>query len=227
MSEAGARLFEELMRFKPEGLSANAWAVKAGVSRAIWADLRRHGNPSRRTLEKLMAAAGSSLAEFEALREVHSAPWPVIEVAGFAENGRGWRGPPIERLPLLSSIVAGEWEASGTRIELHSIDRSRRDGSVERPASLAADRRAFAIEWTSQAMWPRFRAGRRLIVSPAATVAVGDDVLVALAGDKALIGELVSLSEHKVELRQFNPDLSFSVEEAEIEAIHKVVGEAI
>ena len=76
-------------------------------------------------------------------------------------------------------------------------------------------------------MWPRFRAGRRLIVSPAATVAVGDDVLVALAGDKALIGELVSLSEHKVELRQFNPDLSFSVEEAEIEAIHKVVGEAI
>lgn len=51
--------------------------------------------------------------------------------------------------------------------------------------------------------------------------------MVALAGDKALIGELVSLSEHKVELRQFNPDLSFSVEEAEIEAIHKVVGEAI
>ena len=51
----------------PEGLSPNAWAVKAGVSRTVWADMRRHGNPSRRTLELLLAAADSSLAEFEAL----------------------------------------------------------------------------------------------------------------------------------------------------------------
>ena len=74
MSDAGARLIEELMRFKPDGLTANGWAVQAGVSRTIWADLRRHGNPSRRTLEKLLAAAGSSLAEFEALRVGEAAP---------------------------------------------------------------------------------------------------------------------------------------------------------
>ena len=215
------------MRFRPDGLTANGWAVKAGVSRAIWADLRRHGNPSRRTLEKLLSAAGSSLAEFEALREVHSPPWPIIDMAGLAENSHRWRALPIERLPLLRSIAAGEWGASGSRIELHSIERSRPSGSVERPASLAADRRAFAIEWTSGAMWPRFRAGRRLIVSPAATVAVGDDVLVALAGDKALIGELASRSASKIELRQYNPDVTFPVDAAAIVAMHKVVGEAI
>ena len=61
-------VYRDLMRLKPEGLSPNAWAVKAGVSRTVWSDMRRHGNPSRRTLEKLLAAAGSSLAEFEALR---------------------------------------------------------------------------------------------------------------------------------------------------------------
>ena len=69
MSDAGARLFEELMRFKPDGWSANAWAVRAGVTRTVWTDMRRHGYPSRRTLERLLAAAGSSLAEFEALRD--------------------------------------------------------------------------------------------------------------------------------------------------------------
>ena len=41
---------------------------QGGVSRTVWADLKRHGNPSRRTMEKLLQAAGSSLAEFEALR---------------------------------------------------------------------------------------------------------------------------------------------------------------
>ena len=67
----GTRLFEELMRFRPDGMTANSWVVKAGVSRNFWNDLKRHGNPSRRTLEKLLAAADSSLAEFEALRSNH------------------------------------------------------------------------------------------------------------------------------------------------------------
>jgi hypothetical protein len=57
MADDGAELFEELMRFKPDGLTPNAWAVQAGVGRTIWADLRRHGNPSRRTLSKLLEAA--------------------------------------------------------------------------------------------------------------------------------------------------------------------------
>jgi hypothetical protein len=32
-------------------LTLNAWAVNAGVSRTVWANIRRHGNPSRRTLK--------------------------------------------------------------------------------------------------------------------------------------------------------------------------------
>ena len=75
-ADQGRLLFDELMRFRPDGLTANAWAVKAGVSRNFWNDLRRHGNPSRRILEKLLAAADSSLAEFEAL--AHSAGTEVL-----------------------------------------------------------------------------------------------------------------------------------------------------
>lgn len=227
MPEAGARLFEELMRFRPEGLSANAWAVRAGVSRTIWADLRRHGNPSRRTLEKLLGAAGSSLAEFEALRVGDPAPSLARNAEALAEDGRGWRGPWLAEIPLHLTRLAGEWGEPGSEIDLLLIDRSAVIGKVDRPAALAADRTAYAVTMAGESMWPRFRAGRRLLVSPAARIEVGDDVLVDLIGGQALIGELANRSSSKIELRQFNPDVTFPVDTAEVQAIHKVVGEAI
>jgi len=226
MSDRGARLLEELMRFRPDGLTANGWAVRAGVSRTIWADLRRHGNPSRRTLEKLLEAAGSSLAEFEALRVGEQAH--VAEGApALAEHGRGWRGAPLAPIPLLDTALAGDWGEAGSGLGLLAIDRSKIIGKVDRPAALAGDRDAYAVTMAGESMWPRFRAGRQLLVSPAAPVAVGDDVAVWVSGDRVLIGELVRQTEGMVELRQFNPDVTFRVDAAEIAALHKVVGEAV
>jgi hypothetical protein len=225
MSDEGEQLFQELMRFKPDGLTANGWAVKAGVSRTIWADLRRHGNPSRRTLEKLLGAAGSSLAEFEALRVVHSAGLAGPDEPKIAESGRGWRGAPPPPLPLIAMSLAGEWQ-QGSEIALHAMDRSTIVGRVDRPAALASDPDAYAVTMVGDSMWPRFRAGRRLLVSPACPVEIADDVLVRLAGGNVLIKELVGRSARQLELRQFNPDIMFGVEPVEIQAIHKVVGEA-
>jgi len=225
-SEAGGRLIEELMRFKPDGLTANGWAVSAGVSRTIWSDLRRHGNPSRRTLERLLAAVGSSLAEFEALR-VGEAPPPGPIGNALADRGLGWRGAALASIPVLATSVTGEWGERGSQIDVHSIDRAKVEGQADRPTALAGDRDAYAVTVAGQSMWPRFRAGRRLLVSPAAAVEVGADVLVELKGDRLLIGELVGRSEAGIELRQFNPDATFAVVAGEIEAIHKVMGEAI
>ena len=227
MSEAGARLFEELMRFKPDGLTANGWAVKAGVSRTIWGDLRRHGNPSRRTLEKLLGAAGSSLAEFEALRVGDQEPAPTWEAQGFADRGLDWRGPLPAPVPVLAAGPAGQWGEAGSGIELLAIDHTKFVGKVDRPAALARDPKAYAVTLSGDSMWPRFRTGRRLLVSPAAALGVGDDVLVEMAGGKALIKELVHRSQGRVGLRQFNPDVTFAVEARDIAAIHKIVGEAI
>jgi len=227
MTDAGARLFEELMRFRPDGLTANGWAVKAGVSRTIWADLRRHGNPSRRTLEKLLGAAGYSLAEFEALRAGQAPPSPDAEAPGLAEGGRGWRSAPLAPIPLFETRLASEWGGPGSGVELHRVDRTRVAGRLDRPAVLAADADAYAVPMVGGSMWPRFRVGRRLLVSPAAPFEVGDDVLVRLAGDMVLIKELVRRSAREVELRQFNPDMTFQVEAPKVTAIHKIVGEAL
>ena len=238
MTTAGdSQVYHDLMRLRPDGLTPNGWAVKAGVSRAIWADMRRHGNPSRRTLEKLLTAAGSSLAEFEALRVAEQ---PNLRADPNAPLGVGdarasaWRSAPLAPLPLHATAMAGEWGGPDRHIELTEVNSAEIVERLLRPASLAADRDAYALTIVGDSMWPRFRPGRRIIVSPKAPVAIGDDVVVQLCGTMddgqptvamVLIKELVRRTAGFVELRQFTPDVSFPVESSDIAAIHKVVGE--
>jgi hypothetical protein len=227
-------IYRDLMRFRPDGLTPNAWAVRAGVSRTVWADMRRHGNPSRRTLEKLLTAAGSSIAEFEALRV---GPGPSASRGGSQGVGepqrRGWAPPPLPPLPLLPSSLAGEWGEAGLGIELMEIRRQEPIDRLPRPQSLAADDSAYSVTVVGDSMWPRFRPGRRVAISQRSPVAIGDDVLVRLRsrgegeGEHVLLKELVKRTADGLELRQFKPDVTFKVDAAEVAAIDKVVGELI
>jgi phage repressor protein C with HTH and peptisase S24 domain len=232
--ENGPSIFQDLMRFKPDGMTPNGWAVKAGVSRTVWADIRRHGNPSRRTLEKLLAAAGSSIAEFEALRVGHAPP-SAYAAAGHLRDSPGlnWTSAPAPPLPLIASNAGGEWGAPGSQIELTEVRPEQLIDRLVRPASLANDRGAYAMAVAGDSMWPRFRTGRRVAISPKSRIANGDDVLVRLRrkpGEEtdrqlALLKVLVRFTGHYLELRQFNPDRTFRVEAADVLELHKVVGE--
>src|SRR5690349_17768903 len=113
-----SQLYRDLMRRKPDGWTANAWAVRAGVSRTVWTDMRRHGNPSRRTLEKLLSAAGSSLAEFEALRVGEQAATRPDRSRRFGDRTAGWGGRVLSTLPLIASTAAGTWQAGQAPIDL-------------------------------------------------------------------------------------------------------------
>ncbi|HEY4071178.1 MAG TPA: S24 family peptidase [Sphingomicrobium sp.] len=232
-----APIYDDLMRFKPEGVTPNAWAVMAGVSRTVWSDMRRHGNPSRRTLEKLLKAAGSSLAEFEALRVSGAPAREPVAAAGLSDHGGpSWGGAHSPPLPLLGTEIDGEWGSPSDKIEMTELLTGELIDRVPRPASLANDSGAYAITIVGDSMWPRFRPGRRVAVSPRSPVAVGDDVLVKLkdsqgprtgAAVMVLIKELVRRDASGVELRQFNPDITFSVAAGEIAAIEKVLGELV
>jgi SOS-response transcriptional repressor LexA len=221
-----SQIFEDLMRFKPDQLTPNAWAVKAGVSRTVWADMRRHGNPSRRTLEKLLAAADSSLAEFEALR-LGDLPKRIEQGSGLRDPGSGaWASAARATLPLIVSRHAADWHG----LEISAIDAGQILDQLPRPTALAGDPDSYAVTIVGDSMWPRFRPGRRVAVSPRSPVAVGDDVLVILRTDSdvgklGLIKELVRRTTGFVELRQFNPDANAQVPDDQIESIHKVVGE--
>jgi phage repressor protein C with HTH and peptisase S24 domain len=235
-SGTSSPIYADLMRFKPDGVTPNAWAVMAGVSRTVWSDMRRHGNPSRRTLEKLLKAAGSSLAEFETLRAGDAPPRESASVSGLSDRGApSWGGPQFAPLPLLGTAVDGEWGDPADKIEMTELRTSELVDKVARPASLANDAGAYAITIVGDSMWPRFRPGRRVVVSPRSPVAVGDDVLVKLksrdernaAAVTVLVKELVRRNASGVELRQFNPDVTFSVAADDIGAIEKVLGELV
>jgi phage repressor protein C with HTH and peptisase S24 domain len=233
-----SQLYRDLMRFKPDELTANGWAVKAGVSRSVWADMRRHGNPSRRTLAKLLAVAGSSLAEFEAL-QIGEKPQPIAATSAAAgvSDARGPKWSPAPAVPvpvpLYATAMAGEYATAGDQVELTEIDTDSVVEKLGRPDTLVADRDAYAVTIVGDSMWPRFRPGRRVMVSPRAPVAIGDDVVVHLRSEdraeggvvRILIKELLRRTPGFVELRQFNPDASFRVKTDEIATIHKVVGE--
>jgi hypothetical protein len=231
-----SQIYRDLMRFKPEALSPNAWAVKAGVSRTVWADMRRHGNPSRRTLEKLLTAADSSLAEFEALRLGPEPRRPVGNAGHFGDSRGTWTLAPLPPLPLIVSRLAGEWGEAGSRFELTEIRPGELLERLPRPLSLASDPDAYAVTIVGDSMWPRFRPGSRVAVSPRSPVAIGDDVLARLRPDngaehggteRVLIKQLVRRSSAAFELRQFNPGKVISIDAGEVDAILKIVGELI
>lgn len=232
--ERHSPIVDDLMRFKPEGLTPNAWAVLAGVSRTVWSDMRRHGNPSRRTLEKLLGVAGSSLAEFEALRTDGAAHHVDGADLAIADQRREWGAPRLPGLPLVATTIGGEWGPPGGGIELTELRVGEAIDRVPRPVSLAGDGSAYAVTIVGNSMWPRFRPGRRVAVSAKAPVAIGNDVLVKLkpaAGTArripVLIKELVRESSAGLQLRQFNPDVTFGVPASDIAAVEKVLGELI
>ncbi len=148
----------------------------------MWADMRRHGNPSRRTLEKLLTAAGSSLAEFEALRIGPVTRRPVASAGAgqLGESPWAWNPAPLPPLPLVASSLAGEWGAPGSDVELTEIRPGELLDRLQRPVSLAGDPDAYALTIVGDSMWPRFRPGCRVAVSPRSPVAIGDDVVVRL-----------------------------------------------
>ena len=107
MAAEESQIYHDLMRLKPDDLTPNAWAVKSGVSRTVWTDMRRHGNPSRKTLEKLLIAAGSSLAEFEALRIGEASSRTAQSVGALGDvRAKHWPGAPLPPIPLIVFMSA-------------------------------------------------------------------------------------------------------------------------
>lgn len=160
------------------------------------------------------------------------------EVAGFGdqpfEEKYGTAG--LATIPLLGSAIGIETFDPEKQIELTEVDAGDVLDHIARPASLARDSHAYALTVVGDSMWPRFRPGRRVIISPKAAVSIGDDVVVQLRGRNGddehrervslvLIKELVRRTASYIELRQFNPDLTFRVEAERVAKIHKVIGE--
>jgi SOS-response transcriptional repressor LexA len=228
-------IYRQLMAVKPDGLSLNAWAARAGMHRSMFNAIRRHGNPTSETLDKLLDAIGVSLAQFEAADDRPVRTEVRGSGMGTKDVERAWRGAPMQKpVPLLGSAIGGGWGELEEAIELTELHLSEVLDYVVRPPSVSGDPQAYAVTIVGDSMAPRFEPGERAYVSPRAAAAIGDDVIVQLTGNgeedvagrvvMVLIKRLVRRTAREIELRQFNPDLTFRVPAARVAAIHKVVG---
>lgn len=154
------------------------------------------------------------------------------EVAAFGDRpfDEKYGLTPLKPVPLIGSGMAIKAFDAENHIEMIEVDMDQVLDHVARPASLARDGEAYALTIVGDSMWPRFRPGCRVIVSPRAPVSIGDDVIVqlrGLEGDRislVLVKELVRRTAAFVELRQFNPDKTFRVQAERVVKIHKVIG---
>ncbi|WP_197018400.1 S24 family peptidase [Sphingomonas sp. URHD0057] len=160
------------------------------------------------------------------------------EVASFGDRpfDEKYGSGDLPAIPLVGTAMGADSFDPERDIELTELDMAEVLEHVARPVSLARDKEAYALTVVGDSMYPRFRPGRRVIVSPRAPVSIGDDVVVQLKGgpgegdhrdrvSTVLIKEMVRRSATFIELRQFNPEVTFRVEQERVAAIHKVIGE--
>jgi phage repressor protein C with HTH and peptisase S24 domain len=140
----------------------------------------------------------------------------------------------VSPLPLVRSSLAGQWGEQGSEVEVTEVCPGERIENLPRPLAIANDPNAYAFTIVGTAMWPRFRTGSRVAVSPRSPVVIGDDVIVRLRRedqnegvDRVLVAQLVKRTATGFELRQFNPDRIIQIDAGDSETILKIVGELI
>lgn len=230
-------LYERLMAVRPRDLTPNAWAVKAGVNRTIWANIRDRGNASHATIEKLLDAIGLSWTQFDA-----GITAPEVErdrraaSQSLADAPRSFR--PLERprdVPVRGTAACADMHFDGESGDVLVEALEILDEVVDwlaRP--LALDKRAdvYGIYYTGVSMIPRFEPGEPGYVDPKRMPRAGEYAVVQLAGDNgdgehrvtaAIAKKIVRISASFVEMEQFNPPARFRVPRERIAAIHRII----
>lgn len=239
--------FDEVMarierKLDQHGMTEREASLKAVGKPDLIRDMkRRRGLPTSERLARLANLLGTSADWI-----MYGGPeGPIVdhrvqsEVRGTGMGARdveaAWISPePSKPVPLVGTAFGGEWTDGIEMTELHLAEVL---DYLGRPPSLSGDREAYAVEIVGESMAPRFEPGERAYVSPRSPVRIGDDVIVQLAdggtaegSDLAgrvtmvLIKRLVRRTPKLVELRQFNPDRTFTVPVERVAAIHRVKG---
>lgn len=227
-------LIDRLMAIKPPELSPNGWAVKAGVNRSVFSDARKRNNLNLDTLERLLEAAGVTLAQFQAGQTVQDiARQPTISDALASPSSPFTGQHKLDKIPVWGSALGHDHkiDLDGTiiHVEMTEIDQNDAVNYLPRPATLGFRRDVYALYVAGNSMEPRYDAGDPIFVDPSQPPSIGDDVIVQLRDSEsdrvicALIKRLVRRSATYLELEQFNPARIFRVPMEKVARIHRVL----
>lgn len=225
-------VYRALMAMKPSDLKPGRWAEDAGLARNYFNGLAKHGNPKREALDALLSVIGRTHMDLQTYLHPVSTEVAGTGLAAPSDVKREFYGDgPYTPLPLMGTAFGGEYGDLDEHIELTELHLGDVLDYIARPASLREDPRAYALTIVGESMRPRFRPGERVGVSPRTPVSIGDDVIVQLRGPDGndgeniktvLIKELVRRTASHVELKQYNPEMTFKVEVKRIASMHLV-----
>jgi phage repressor protein C with HTH and peptisase S24 domain len=186
------------------GLSPSGLARKAGLDPTSFNISKRRASggklrwPSSESLAKILTATGSRLEDFTAL------------VSGARAMPEGARMRGRTRIPLIGLAQAG----SEGFFDDGGYPAGAGWDEVELPAT--ADANAYALSINGDSMEPVYRAGDRVIISPAAPVRVGDRVVARTRDGAVMAKELARRTTGRIELASLNPEfpeLRFAAED--------------
>lgn len=227
-------LFDRLMAVKPVGLSRNAWAVRAGVNRNIFNDIKRRGAADRDTLEKLLEAIGLTEAQFEAGQkaEHHEPPPKALRAPVLAFRGKD---RPRD-VPIVGTAECAEMDfdgdAAAVTVETMEMDLDHVVDYARRPATLDNRREVYAIYFRGHSLSPRYEPGELAYVDPVRPPSMLDYVIIQLRrpdehdGERTFVAmakRLVRQSASFIELQQFDPPATFRVPRSEVKHMHRVI----
>ncbi len=227
-------LYDRLMAVKPAGLSNTTWMAKAGVSRMALTDIKRRGNASHDTVEKLLAAIGATFAEFDAgERKTDRDPTTQAERAPFL----AFRGPDRPRdVPIVGTALCADlkFEDDGSLVDIEAMEMHFDDviDHARRPLTLENRRDIYALYFRGVSMAPRYEPGELGYVDPRRPPVSGDYVVAQLRGPDGEDGErivtviakrLVRQTAGYYEFEQFNPALLFKVERGRVAHLHRII----
>lgn len=227
-------LFDRLMAVKPAGLARLVWSERAGLSRAVFTDIKRRGSANHSTIEKLLDAIGVTFAEFEAgHRATEKEPSPSEVRAPYL----AFRAQDRPRdVPILGTAECAdlEFEANDHPVSVESMELDFNEivDYARRPASLDNRRDVYCLYWRGHSMSPRFEPGEIGYIDPSRPPGIRDYAVLQLRKPDDTEGErvarviakrLVRTTASFYELEQFNPPTTFRVPREMVKHIHRVM----
>jgi hypothetical protein len=143
------------------------------------------------------------------------------------------RDVPVYGWALGADLVVQE-NSEPVAVEQHVLSYHETITYVRRVPALAGNQRAYSLYLVGSSMFPRYDNGDPIYVDPLRPARPGDDVIVQLATRldegreivSALLKTLVRQNSQYVELRQYNPDMTFRLPAAQVAEVHRVLTRA-
>lgn len=134
-------------------------------------------------------------------------------------------------LPVFGTAIGADLNFEGERdpIETHIVELTEEIDWIGRPPAFEGRRDVYALYISGSSMEPRHEPGDPVIVDPKRPPSPGDDVIVQIRAEgsdevkAALIKRLVRRTARHIELRQYNPSLTFTVNIDRVHSIHRVI----